>query len=223
MASYRYPRARPRAGRRLPLLRAARGGGRSGVSGFARNLPDGSVEVVAEGGRSRAAAARGAPAPGAVVREGAGRRARSRSRRAAARASTSARLRTAMSLESERRVAEGLHPRRARFPEAGHRLQGHHDAAAGSASRFRRSLDLFTVLCGDQPVDKVMAIESRGFILGQRAGRPPGRGVRARAQAGQAALEDHQVHLRPRVRHRLPGDARGRASRGASACWWWTT
>jgi adenine phosphoribosyltransferase len=31
---------------------------------------------------------------------------------------------------------------------------------------FRRSLDLFTVLCGDQPVDVVMAIESRGFILG---------------------------------------------------------
>jgi adenine phosphoribosyltransferase len=31
---------------------------------------------------------------------------------------------------------------------------------------FRRALDLFTVLCGDQPVDAVMAIESRGFILG---------------------------------------------------------
>lgn len=31
---------------------------------------------------------------------------------------------------------------------------------------FRRSLDLFTVLCGEQPVDAVMAIESRGFILG---------------------------------------------------------
>ena len=31
---------------------------------------------------------------------------------------------------------------------------------------FRRSLDLLTVLCGDRPVDAVMAIESRGFILG---------------------------------------------------------
>jgi len=31
---------------------------------------------------------------------------------------------------------------------------------------FRRSLDLFTVLCGDRPVDAVMAIESRGFIFG---------------------------------------------------------
>jgi adenine phosphoribosyltransferase len=31
---------------------------------------------------------------------------------------------------------------------------------------FRRALDMFTVLCGDRPVDAVMAIESRGFILG---------------------------------------------------------
>jgi adenine phosphoribosyltransferase len=31
---------------------------------------------------------------------------------------------------------------------------------------FRRSLDLLTVLCGDLAADKVVAIESRGFILG---------------------------------------------------------
>ena len=31
---------------------------------------------------------------------------------------------------------------------------------------LRRSLDLMTVMCGDLPVDKVVAIESRGFILG---------------------------------------------------------
>jgi adenine phosphoribosyltransferase len=31
---------------------------------------------------------------------------------------------------------------------------------------LRRALDLMTVLCGDLPVDKVVAIESRGFILG---------------------------------------------------------
>ena len=31
---------------------------------------------------------------------------------------------------------------------------------------FRRALDLFTVLCGDSPVDAVLAIESRGFFLG---------------------------------------------------------
>lgn len=31
---------------------------------------------------------------------------------------------------------------------------------------LRRALDLMTVLCGDLPADKVVAIESRGFILG---------------------------------------------------------
>ncbi len=31
---------------------------------------------------------------------------------------------------------------------------------------FRRALDLMTVLVGDLPADKVVAIESRGFILG---------------------------------------------------------
>jgi adenine phosphoribosyltransferase len=31
---------------------------------------------------------------------------------------------------------------------------------------FRRALDLFTVLCGDRPLDIVMGIESRGFIIG---------------------------------------------------------
>ena len=31
---------------------------------------------------------------------------------------------------------------------------------------FRRTVDLLAVLCGDRPCDKVVAIESRGFILG---------------------------------------------------------
>jgi len=31
---------------------------------------------------------------------------------------------------------------------------------------FRQALDLFVVLCGDLPADKVAAIESRGFIFG---------------------------------------------------------
>ena len=35
-----------------------------------------------------------------------------------------------------------------------------------NAQGFRRALDLFTVLCGDHLADKVVAIESRGFILG---------------------------------------------------------
>ena len=35
-----------------------------------------------------------------------------------------------------------------------------------NAQGYRRALDLFTVLCGDHLADKVVAIESRGFILG---------------------------------------------------------
>ncbi len=34
------------------------------------------------------------------------------------------------------------------------------------AVAFRRAMDLFVVLCGDRPLDKVVAIESRGFIVG---------------------------------------------------------
>lgn len=34
------------------------------------------------------------------------------------------------------------------------------------ARLLRRALDLFTVLCGDQRVDLVVGIESRGFVLG---------------------------------------------------------
>jgi len=31
---------------------------------------------------------------------------------------------------------------------------------------FRKSIDLLAMLCGDRPCDKVVAIESRGFIVG---------------------------------------------------------
>jgi adenine phosphoribosyltransferase len=31
---------------------------------------------------------------------------------------------------------------------------------------FRRSIDLLVVACGDRPIDKVVAIESRGFLFG---------------------------------------------------------
>jgi adenine phosphoribosyltransferase len=31
---------------------------------------------------------------------------------------------------------------------------------------FRRSIDLLVVACGDRPVDKIVAIESRGFLFG---------------------------------------------------------
>jgi adenine phosphoribosyltransferase len=41
---------------------------------------------------------------------------------------------------------------------------------------FRRALDLMAVLCGDLQVDKVVAIESRGFILGGALARQLGAG-----------------------------------------------
>jgi len=63
---------------------------------------------------------------------------------------------------------------------------------------FRRALDLFTVLCGDRLSDKVLAIESRGFILGSaladRLGlgfipvRKPGK-LPSRTQRREYALE----------------------------------
>jgi adenine phosphoribosyltransferase len=76
------------------------------------------------------------------------------------------------------------------------------------AALFRRSLDLMTVLCGDLPVDKVVAIESRGFILGgalaDRLGagfvpvRKPGklpwksRSARYELEYGSDTLEMHE-------------------------------
>ena len=55
---------------------------------------------------------------------------------------------------------------------------------------FRRALDLMSVMCGDLAVDKVVAIESRGFILGGALADSARRGLRAGPQARQAALED---------------------------------
>jgi adenine phosphoribosyltransferase len=78
---------------------------------------------------------------------------------------------------------------------------------------FRRALDLMTVLCGDLPVDKVVAIESRGFILGgalaDRLGagfvpvRKPGklpwksRSARYELEYGTDTLEMHEDAVGP--------------------------
>jgi adenine phosphoribosyltransferase len=78
---------------------------------------------------------------------------------------------------------------------------------------FRRALDLMTVLCGDLPVDKVVAIESRGFILGgalaDRLGagfvpvRKPGklpwksRRVSYQLEYGEDELEMHEDAVGP--------------------------
>jgi adenine phosphoribosyltransferase len=80
------------------------------------------------------------------------------------------------------------------------------------ATLFRRSLDLLTVLCGDLAPDKVVAIESRGFIIGgalaDRLGagfvpvRKPGklpwrsRKVSYELEYGKDTLEIHDDALR---------------------------
>ena len=78
---------------------------------------------------------------------------------------------------------------------------------------LRRALDLMTVMCGDLAVDKVVAIESRGFILGgalaDRLGagfvpvRKPGklpwkcRSARYELEYGSDTVEIHEDAVRP--------------------------
>ncbi|HXB57308.1 MAG TPA: adenine phosphoribosyltransferase [Vicinamibacteria bacterium] len=73
---------------------------------------------------------------------------------------------------------------------------------------FRRAVDLFVVLCGGERVDKVVAIESRGFILGslvasrlgagfvpvRKPGKLPARTVKATydLEYGTDSLEIHE-------------------------------
>jgi len=78
---------------------------------------------------------------------------------------------------------------------------------------LRRSLDMLAVLCGDLPVDKVVAIESRGFILGgalayhlgvgfvpvRKPGKLPWRARKASysLEYGSDALEMHEDAVSP--------------------------
>ena len=136
-----------------------------GVSGFARNLRRRVGRGPGRGQGRRARRLRG-PAPrGAGVRRGDERRARGRRGARLGRLPHPVARSSGMDIEAQVGPAQGGHPRRARLPEGGHRLQGHHDAARDPVL-FRRSLDLMTALCGDLAPDKVVAIESRGFILG---------------------------------------------------------
>jgi adenine phosphoribosyltransferase len=73
---------------------------------------------------------------------------------------------------------------------------------------FRRAVDLFVVLCGGERMDKVVAIESRGFILGslianrlgagfvpvRKPGKLPARTMKATydLEYGTAPLEIHE-------------------------------
>src|SRR5262245_18782162 len=81
------------------------------------------------------------------------------------------------------------------------------------ARLYRRLGDLLTALCGHMPVDKVVAIESRGFIMGsmladrlgagfvpvRKLGKLPARTLRAEyaLEYGTATLEVHADALAP--------------------------
>ena len=93
----------------------------------------------------------------------------------------------------------------------------------GTPVLFRRALDLMTVLCGDLPVDKVVAIESRGFILGGALADRLGAGFVPVRKPGKLPVEGPQRELRARVRHRHARDARGRGAARRTASWWSTT
>jgi len=78
---------------------------------------------------------------------------------------------------------------------------------------LRRAIDLLVVLCGDRTVDRVVAIESRGFILGgalahrlgtgfvpvRKPGKLPWRTVRATyaLEYGEDAVEMHEDAVAP--------------------------
>jgi adenine phosphoribosyltransferase len=80
-----------------------------------------------------------------------------------------------------------------------------------NAEHFRRTLDLMTALCEGLSADKVLAIESRGFILGsaladrlgagfvpvRKPGKLPARTVRAQyaLEYGEDAVEVHEDAL----------------------------
>ena len=82
------------------------------------------------------------------------------------------------------------HPRHPGLPEAGDRLQGHHAAAAGPGGAGRGGAAAGGAGRGRWTVELVVAAEARGFILGAALARELGVGLRAGAQAGQAAARD---------------------------------
>ncbi|HEU0108614.1 MAG TPA: adenine phosphoribosyltransferase [Vicinamibacteria bacterium] len=98
---------------------------------------------------------------------------------------------------------------------------------------FRRALDLFTVLCGDHLADKVLAIESRGFIVGapladrlglgfvplRKPGKLPGKTMRHTytLEYGEDCLEIHDDAVMPGERVLIVDDviATGGTARAA--------
>jgi adenine phosphoribosyltransferase len=83
----------------------------------------------------------------------------------------------------------------------------------GDPTLFRRAIDLLAVACGDLAIDRVVAIESRGFILGgalaarvgagfvpvRKPGKLPWKARRASysLEYGTGTLEVHEDAVRP--------------------------
>ena len=230
----------PRAGSRLSLLRDARGR----EPRRDRLRPQPSPTAASRSWRraptrcsatSRTACARDRP-----LRRSTRVDARSRSRRGAIAGSRSARRapqdRT-MDIQARRRRPQGRHPRRARLPEAGDRLQGHHDPAAGPGALPRARSTCWPSCAGTGPrtrwsPSRAAASSSAacwptgwalGFVPGAQAGQAAPRRRSARRYAleyGTDTLEIHEDALAPgrarpgrgrRDRHR-----RHRARRWAS-------
>ena len=88
---------------------------------------------------------------------------------------------------------------------------------------FRQAIDALASPFKGQAIEAVVGMESRGFIFGAAVADRLGRRLRPGAQAGQAAVEDGQGELRPRVRVGQPRDALRRRRARARACWSSTT
>ena len=118
--------------------------------------------------------------------------------------------------------AAGGHPRRARLPQAGHRVQGHHHAAQGPEG-LPATADLLADLVRGAP-GRARCWPSRAGASssGGLRGGSPGPRVRARAQAREAARRTRRATYELEYGIGQRRDPRGRLSPG-SGCWSWTT
>ncbi len=98
---------------------------------------------------------------------------------------------------------------------------------------FRRAIDLMAALCGDHRADKVLAIESRGFIVGatladrlglgfvplRKPGKLPGATIRYTydLEYGQDSLEIHKDALGPGERVLIVDDVIATGGTAAAA------
>ncbi len=86
--------------------------------------------------------------------------------------------------------------------------------ASGAALSW--CVEAFADAFRDQPIDKVIGIEARGFILAAPVAVNLGAGFVPVRKSGQAAVARDRGVLRPGVRRRLAGDPPGRPPSPAS-------